>query len=108
MQLTVRDAPEGLTVRGLGANLANYPVEERGRFASSDPLLDRLWSTGAYTLRQCMHDAWEDCPSREQRQWLGDVTVENLVGHAAFGPCVAPLNGQVPCARRPRASGRTA
>ena len=60
-------------IRGLGANLVNYPVEARGRFASSDPLLDQLWATGAYTLRQCMHDAWEDCPSREQRQWLGDV-----------------------------------
>jgi len=94
MQLVVRNAPEGLTIRGLGANLVNYPVEERGRFASSDPLLDKLWATGAYTLRQCMHDAWEDCPSREQRQWLGDVTVENLVGHAAFGPCVAPLTAK--------------
>jgi alpha-L-rhamnosidase len=94
MQLVVRDAPDGLVIRGLGANLVNYPVEERGRFASSDQLLDKLWATGAYTLRQCMHDAWEDCPSREQRQWLGDVTVENLVGHAAFGPCVAPLNAK--------------
>jgi hypothetical protein len=94
MQLTVREAPAGLAVRGLGANLANYPVEERGAFECSDPLLTRLWSVGAYTLRQCMHDAWEDCPSREQRQWLGDVTVENLVGHAAFGPCVAPLTAK--------------
>ncbi len=94
MQLTVRGAPGGLVIRGLGANLWNYPVEERGRFASSDPLLDQLWSTGAYTLRQCMHDAWEDCPSREQRQWLGDVTVENLVGWAAFGPSVAPLTAK--------------
>ena len=94
MQVTVRDAPDGLVFRGLGANLVNYPVEERGRFASSDPLLDQLWATGAYTLRQCMHDAWEDCPSREQRQWLGDVTVENLAGWAAFGPCVAPLTAK--------------
>jgi hypothetical protein len=94
MQLTIRDAPEGLTICGLGANLTNYPVDERGRFQSSDALLDRLWSTGAYTLRQCMHDAWEDCPSREQRQWLGDVTVENLVGHSAFGACVAPLTAK--------------
>lgn len=94
MQLTVRDAPDGVTIRGLGANLTNYPVEQRGRFACSDRLLEKLWSTGAYTLRQCMHDAWEDCPSREQRQWLGDVTVENLVGHAAFGPCVAPLTAK--------------
>ena len=94
MQITVRNAPSGLTVRGLGANLANYPVEERGRFSSSDSVLDQLWATGAYTLRQCMHDAWEDCPSREQRQWLGDVTVENLVGWAAFGPSVAPLTAK--------------
>ncbi len=94
MQLTVRDAPDGVVFRGLGANLANYPVEERGRFSSSDPVLDKLWATGAYTLRQCMHDAWEDCPSREQRQWLGDVTVENLAGWAAFGPSVAPLTAK--------------
>lgn len=94
MQLTVRNAPEGVVFRGLGAKLVNYPVEERGRFASSDPLLDQLWATGAYTLRQCMHDAWEDCPSREQRQWLGDATVENLAGWAAFGPSVAPLTAK--------------
>lgn len=94
MQLTVRNAPEGLVIRGLGANLWNYPVEERGRFTSSDPFLDKLWATGAYTLRQCMHDAWEDCPSREQRQWLGDVTVENLAGWAAFGPSIAPLTAK--------------
>jgi alpha-L-rhamnosidase len=94
MQVVVRNAPEGLIVRGLGANLVNYPVDARGRFASSEPFLDQLWATGAYTLRQCMHDAWEDCPSREQRQWLGDVTVENMVGWAAFGPSVAPLTAK--------------
>ena len=94
MQLTVRDAPDGVVFRGVGANLATYPVEARGRFTSSDPVLDQLWATGAYTLRQCMHDAWEDCPSREQRQWLGDVTVENLAGWAAFGPSVAPLTAK--------------
>ncbi|HEY1753279.1 MAG TPA: alpha-L-rhamnosidase C-terminal domain-containing protein [Caulobacteraceae bacterium] len=94
MQLVVRNAPQGVVFRGLGANLVNYPVEPRGRFASSDPVLDQLWATGAYTLRQCMHDAWEDCPSREQRQWLGDVTVENLAGWTAFGPSVAPLTAK--------------
>ena len=109
MQLTVRNAPQGVVFRGLGANLVNYPVEERGRFASSDPLLDRLWATGAYTLRQCMHDAWEDCPSREQRQWLGDVTVENLAGWAAFGPSVAPLTAKylVQAAESQRPDGLT-
>lgn len=94
MQLTVRNAPQGLRIKGLGAVFAHYPVETRGRFSCSDSFLSKLWSTGAYTLMLCMHDAWEDCPSREQRQWLGDATVENLVGHAAFGPSVAALNAK--------------
>jgi alpha-L-rhamnosidase len=92
MQVTIRDATEGMIVHSIGATATNYPVEHRGSFSSSDPFLDRLWSVGAYTLHQCMHDAWEDCPSREQRQWLGDATVEHLVGQAAFGPCVTSLN----------------
>jgi alpha-L-rhamnosidase len=94
MQVTVRDAPAGLRIQGLGASFTHYPVQERGKFTCSDAFLNELWSTGAYTLMLCMHDAWEDCPSREQRQWLGDATVENLAGHAAFGPCVAPLNAK--------------
>jgi hypothetical protein len=92
MQVTIRDAPQGLTIWSIGATFTAYPVTEAGRFSCSDPFLTRLWKVGAYTLRLCMHDSWEDCPSREQRQWLGDATVENLVGHAAFGPCIAPLN----------------
>lgn len=92
MQVSIRNAPDGIDIRSLGANVTNYPVEAKGAFQSSDPFLDRLWSVGAYTLRQCMHDAWEDCPSREQRQWLGDATIEHLVGQAAFGPDVSALN----------------
>src|SRR4029453_12160009 len=56
--------------------------------------LERLWQAGRYTLQLCMHDGWEDCPGREQRQWLGDATVEYAVGQAAFGPSVNPLNRQ--------------
>lgn len=93
-QLTVRNAPSGLKIRHLGSVYTRYPAEERGTFECSDPLLERLWRVGRYTLQLCMHDAWEDCPGREQRQWLGDVTVEYLVGQAAFGPSVDALNRQ--------------
>jgi alpha-L-rhamnosidase len=94
MQVTVRDADTGITITCLGAITENYPVETRGSFSSSDPFLNQLWDVGAYTLRQCMQDAWIDCPSREQRQWLGDATVESLVGWAAFGPSITPLNAK--------------
>lgn len=94
MHVVVRNAPSGLTIRNLGAVETHYPVEERGSFACSDPMLTKLWTAGAYTLKQCMHDAWEDCPSREQRQWLGDATIENLAAWAAFGDSAAALNAK--------------
>ena len=92
MQITVRDAEAGLRLTRPGVTFTHYPIARDGAFVCSDALLSQLWKTGAYTLQLCMHDGWVDCPSREQRQWLGDATVENLVGHAAFGPSVAPLN----------------
>lgn len=94
LQISIRNAPNGITLSKLGLMQTHYPVEEIGEFTCSDPMLTQLWSTGAYTLKLCMHDGWEDCPSREQRQWLGDATVENLVGHVAFGPSVIPLNAK--------------
>lgn len=93
-QVTVREAPHGLRIRHVGSNFVRYPVEERGEFSCSDRVLDRLWEVSRYTLQNCMHDGWEDCPSREQRQWLGDATVESLVAQAAFGPSANALNRQ--------------
>lgn len=93
-QLVVRNAPAGVRLHDFASVYVRYPAEERGNFECSDPLLERLWKVGRYTLQLCMHDAWEDCPGREQRQWLGDVSVEYHVGQAAFGPSVNPLNRQ--------------
>ena len=94
LQLIVRNAPAGLRIHHLGSTFTRYPAAERGAFTCSDPMLDRLWDIGRYTLQLCMHDGWEDCPGREQRQWLGDATVEFLVGQAGFGPSVNALNRQ--------------
>ena len=94
MQITIRNAKDGVTLKKVGGIQTHYPAEPRGTFSSSNPFLTKLWETGRYTLQLCMHDGWEDCPSREQRQWLGDATVENLVGHAAFGPDITALNAE--------------
>lgn len=85
LQVTFRNCARPLRVRRIGVNATGYPVGVRGRFACSDPQLDRIWQAGADTLRLCMHDAYEDCPTREQRQWVGDAYVEMLVNYAAFG-----------------------
>jgi alpha-L-rhamnosidase len=85
LQLTFRQCLRPLHVRAVGVNSTGYPVAARGRFACSDEQLNRIWQTGAATLRLCMHDAYVDCPTREQRQWVGDAYVQMLVNYAAFG-----------------------
>jgi hypothetical protein len=94
MQVTIRDAPGGLEIARLGVTTTGYPAERAGEFHSSDPFLDRLWDIGRETLAVCMHDGWIDGPAREQRQWLGDATVEHLAAQAGFGPSVIPLNAK--------------
>ncbi len=103
LQLTVRNAREPVTIHNLDLNFTTYPVEYRGRFECSDPLLNRIWRAGAYTLQLCMHDGYEDCPQREQRQWVGDAYVESLINFVAFGDpyLTAKLLRQVAQSQRP-------
>jgi hypothetical protein len=50
-----------------------------GGLSCSDPLLDTIWRVGRRTVDLCSHDAYIDCPSREQRAWVGDSVVHQLV-----------------------------
>lgn len=74
-----------IRIERAGVTSTSYPVGSRGSFACSDDALTRIWRAGAYTLQLCMHDGFEDCPSREQRQWVGDAYIESLVNYACFG-----------------------
>jgi hypothetical protein len=103
LHLTVRNAGRPVRLRTVSLNFTSYPVQRRGRFQCSDDLLNRVWEAGADTLQLCMHDGYEDCPSREQRQWVGDAYVEALVDFAAFGDprLAAKLLRQVVHSQRP-------
>lgn len=60
-----------LTFRRVG-----YPLERRGAFHSSDPVLEQIWQTCARSQQNCMLDAYVDTPWREQAQWWGDARVQ--------------------------------
>jgi len=90
LQLTFRNLTRPLYLHGVGVTFSTYPVKYRGSFQSSDPLLERIWRTGAYTQQLCMHDALMDCPWREQRQWLGDGRIQLLIVQNAFGDRAMP------------------
>lgn len=94
LQVTVRNAPQGVTIRRVGVRTINYPAAFLGAFACSDPFLTDLWRVGRHTALQCMHDSFEDCPGREKRQWVGDGVIHLDIAEAAFGPSAYPLGRQ--------------
>jgi alpha-L-rhamnosidase len=61
-----------------------YPVQYEGAFESSDPLLNRIWEMGAYTVHLCMQDDIWDAPKRDRGRWMGDTDVSGHVSDAVF------------------------
>ncbi|MFH1741993.1 MAG: alpha-L-rhamnosidase C-terminal domain-containing protein [bacterium] len=78
-------AVKPLTIRSLTYRWTGYPFEKRGSFSCSDPVLNRIWEVGWYTLRCCSHDTFEDCPYFERLQYAGDVRITGLVSYYASG-----------------------
>lgn len=62
-----------------------YPVVYRGSFESSDPLLNQIWETAAYTAHLCMQDGVWDAPKRDRGRWAGDLDVAGPVISDVFG-----------------------
>lgn len=71
--------------RSIHAEAIVYPVEYAGSFESSDPVLNRIWETSAYTAHLCMQDDIWDAPKRDRGRWAGDLDVEAPTILTAFG-----------------------
>lgn len=56
-----------------------------GSFACSDPLLDRIWETGAYTVHLNMQEYIWDGIKRDRLVWIGDLHPELSTLQAVFG-----------------------
>lgn len=56
-----------------------YPRVGNAYFRSGDPELDALYTAGVRTVALNSHDAFTDCPTREQRAWVGDGVVHQMV-----------------------------
>jgi len=61
------------------------PLTREGSFECSDPLLNRIWDTGAYTVHLCMQDYLWDGIKRDRLVWIGDLHPETRVVSRVFG-----------------------
>ena len=79
MYILVHGVAGPVTVRHLGVRELLYPWQEGATFACSDDELNRIWRAGVRTVELNSHDAFIDCPTREQRAWVGDGVVHQMV-----------------------------
>jgi hypothetical protein len=76
--------PQPIRIRSIRCEHVYYPVQYRGAFDCSDPLLTRIWYTGAFTAHLCMqNDIW-DAPKRDRLPWMGDLHVSGEVINNVF------------------------
>lgn len=68
-----------VTLAGLAVREHLYPFTGDAAFSCSDPELNRLYQAGVRTTRLNSFDAFTDCPTREQRAWVGDGVVHQMV-----------------------------
>lgn len=73
-----------LRVKSIHADHIYYQVTYLGSFESSDPLLNRIWETGAYTAHLCMQDGVWDASKRDRGRWMGDTDVSGPVIEDVF------------------------
>jgi hypothetical protein len=77
-------ASEPIRLSSVLLNAIYYPVTYAGSFESSDPMLNRIWETGAYTAHLCMQDDIWDAPKRDRGRWAGDLDVSGRVIDSVF------------------------
>jgi hypothetical protein len=77
--LAVRNAAAPVTLHSLQVRERLYPERPGPDFRCSDPALERVFEVGKRSVAINAHDAYLDCPSREQRGWSGDAVVHQMV-----------------------------
>lgn len=85
VRLDLLDPHTAISVRQVRAVSLMRPLDYLGSFECSDPLLNRIWAVGAYTVHLCMQDHVWDGIKRDRLVWIGDLHPETMVIATVFG-----------------------
>ncbi len=77
--IIVHGTEENITLTDFAVNEYNYPWQGEASFECNDEDLNRLYKAGIRTVELNSWDAFMDCPTREQRAWVGDAVVHQMV-----------------------------
>ena len=80
------EEPEAvISLKSVCAVLIYKDVPYKGSFNCSDPLLNRIWDVGAYTVHLNMQEYVWDGIKRDRLVWIGDMHPEMLTIRSVFG-----------------------
>ena len=85
LQIDVTTADEPLQLTHLQSWFSAFPFEEKARFASDEPDLEKIWQIGWRTARLDAHDTYMDTPYWEQMQYIGDTRIQALISYSVAG-----------------------
>jgi hypothetical protein len=85
IRVKVHTHQEPLTISALFYCESNYPLQIRSRFQSSSTDFATFWDTSIRTLKNCMHETYEDCPYYEQSQFAFDTRSQMLFTYNLSG-----------------------
>lgn len=78
IRLTITTKSSPLRLWSFGYRSTHYPLEIRTTLQTSSPFVSKLWDISVDTLRNCMHETYEDCPFYEQNQFAMDTRSQIL------------------------------
>ena len=81
----VNIVPEGnLKYEAIELLYEYLPVQHRGAFESSDPLINQIWSVSEYTLELTTREFFIDGIKRDRWIWSGDANQSYLMNYYTF------------------------
>lgn len=78
LEITCTSAP--LTLSSFTYRSTHYPLPIQAQLTST-PYINDLWEISLNTLRNCMHETYEDCPFYEQNQFAMDSRSQILFSY---------------------------
>lgn len=85
VRIDVVDPDKYVLLTGVRAVFIYRDVPYKGSFRCSDERLNRIWSTGAYTVHLNMQDYLWDGVKRDRLVWIGDMHPETMTICTVFG-----------------------
>ncbi|KAG8631818.1 hypothetical protein KVT40_000958 [Elsinoe batatas] len=86
IQLILEVGPNPVEMQLIEATQVNYPMNVKGYIKNvTDPQCQAIWDVSVRTMRNCMFDAYVDCPFYEQLQYIGDSRTVGLFHYLISG-----------------------